>query len=719
MKNILLLALIVSSLASAQEIKLDGSVITSTTGFEENLLKENKNITVISKETLEKKDYKNVEEVLRDAPNVMVQETYFGPVIDLRGNGERAISRVKVLVDGIGINPIDESMGTLPINTIPVNSIERIEIIPGGGAVLNGSGTAGGVVNVITKSTARKNYFTSSYGNMSYDTNKVSFGGGYNITDRLYMNMGYSYLKGNGYRNGDDREEGSFTGGFDYKISDRQRIRIQGTKFKGNQDTSNPISKELLAQNRKAAGFPVESNSDRESYSLDHEFKVNDKFTVLTTLYDQRYKRNFVENSTMDYMIEKSGKMPLDIFVPSMNAQMDGRFDEKSKGVKIRGKYVYDRGELVLGYDYNKTKLNRETLINGNADKYKALGIPILGSMTIKKPVDLNIGIQNNIFKETNGIYGLNKYKLTSKLDLTTGIRYEHSKFGGDRISSVNVKTQRPGGFLGMSYKPVEVNTMKKITDKKSSDNFAGEIGLNYSYSDTGSIYTRYERGFISPMPGQITDKDQKGEYKPNNLKSETSDTLEVGVKDFIGNSFLSWSVFTTFTEDEISLIQGSVHNPATKWWSYKNLGKTRRIGTELFAEQYFGNLTLNQGITYVNTKITKGDYKGDKVPMAPEGKLTLGANYKITEKLTSGVTFNYVGKSTVREFDKKDNTFKTNISGYHFTDLTVQYKVNEYFTVSGGINNIFNNNYNYSETRDSAIPAPGRNYYLSGAISL
>ncbi|MCJ8342043.1 MAG: TonB-dependent receptor, partial [Cetobacterium sp.] len=631
-----------------------------------------------------------VEEVLRDAPNVMVQETYFGPVIDLRGNGERAISRVKVLVDGIGINPIDESMGTLPINTIPVNSIERIEIIPGGGAVLNGSGTAGGVVNVITKSTARKNYFTSSYGNMSYDTNKASFGGGYNITDRLYMNMGYSYLKGNGYRNGDDREEGSFTGGFDYKISDRQRIRIQGTKFRGNQDTSNPISKELLAQNRKAAGFPVESNSDRESYSLDHEFKVNDKFTVLTTLYDQRYKRNFVENSVMDY---EMGRM----VIPNMNAQMDGRFDEKSKGAKIRGKYIYDRGELVLGYDYNKTKLKRSSLITATG-KYLSI-----------IPIKVAVDVYNDVYKVTNGFYGLNRYNLTEKLQLTTGLRYEYSKFGGNRMSYTKINIPIP----------IPQPAPKKSAEDRISDNFAGEIGLNYSYSDTGSIYTRYERGFISPMPGQITDKDQKGEYKPNNLKSETSDTLEVGVKDFIGNSFLSWSVFTTFTEDEISLIQGSVHNPATKWWSYKNLGKTRRIGTELFAEQYFGNLTLNQGITYVNTKITKGDYKGDKVPMAPEGKLTLGANYKVTEKLTSGVTFNYVGKSTVREFDKKDNTFKTNISGYHFTDLTVQYKVNEYFTVSGGINNIFNNNYNYSETRDSAIPAPGRNYYLSGAISL
>lgn len=430
------------------------------------------------------------------------------------------------------------------------------------------------------------------------------------------------------------------------------------------------MKKEILALNRKAAGFPVESKSDRESYVLDHEFKVNDNFTLLTTIYKQKFKRNFIEKSKMDYTMMKSGKMPLDIFVPNVNAELNGKFNEESKGAKIRSKLKYSKGELVLGYEYNKTDLERDTIITGSALKYEAKKFGFV--LPVLKPVNLNIGIQNKIYKETNAIYGLNRYKLSEKLDLTSGIRYEHSSFGGDRISSFNLKTKRPGFF---TFKPVEVNTNKIISDKRSSNNFAGELGLNYSYSGTGSFYSRYERGFISPMPGQITDKTQTGEYKSNNLKSETSDTLEIGVKDFVGNSFVSWSAFTTFTENEISLIQGSVHNPATKWWNYKNLGKTRRIGTEIFAEQYLGKLTLNQGLTYVNTKITDGDYKGDKVPLAPEGKLTLSANYKITENLSSGFLFNYIGKSTTREFDKNDKVLKSTISGYHFSDLMVQYK--------------------------------------------
>lgn len=133
MKKILLLLGIIAASALAQEqgVNLEKSIITSTTGFQEKLSKENKNVTIISKEILEEKEYRDIEEVFRDSSNVIVQDTYFGPIIDLRGNGERALSRVKVLIDGIAINPIDEAMGTLPINTIPVNSIERIEVIPG------------------------------------------------------------------------------------------------------------------------------------------------------------------------------------------------------------------------------------------------------------------------------------------------------------------------------------------------------------------------------------------------------------------------------------------------------------------------------------------------------------------------------------------------------------------------------------------------------------
>ncbi|MGL5123163.1 MAG: TonB-dependent receptor [Fusobacteriaceae bacterium] len=710
MKKLLLLSLFISALSNAQEIQLKETLITSSTGFEESAMKENKNVTVITKEDLEKKVYTDISEIFRDAPNVVVQNTHFGPVIDLRGNGERAISRVKILVDGISANPLDESMGVVPLNTIPSNSIERIEIIPGGGAVLNGSGTAGGIINIITKSSARKNFFNSEFGGLSYDTQKYTTAAGYNITDSLYANFGYSYLMGEGYRDGDKRENGAFNGGIDYKINDKNRIRFQGSKFSGREDGSYPISKELLAHDRRKKGFSSESKTEREVYSVDYEYKATENLTLLSTFYKQNYEKNFTDLIHMKTFNIKMGSMPFPITMKDVDSGMDGLFSEKTQGIKLKSKYKYENGEIILGYDYSKTDLIRHSLVTaagkGFMSPSPSMQIP-LGD------VDVIVDLLNDMYKETHGFYGLNKYNLNSDLQLTTGLRFETSTYGGDRISSTTPS---------MNGKPVGtfVNT---TSSDKTEENFAGELGLNYAYNSTGSVYTRYERGFISPVPGQATNK-IAGEYYANDIKSETSNTFEVGLKDFIGNTFASLAIFTTFTDDEITIQQGNVHNPATKEWIWLNLDKTRRIGTELFLEQYFGKLTLNQGITYVNAKITKGEYKGEDVPLVPEGKITLGASYKFTEKFSTGLLFNYIGKTTVREYDSEhtlttNKTFKTDISSHNFTNLNFNYKVNDYFYLGAGVNNLFNNKYNYTETRSSAIPAPERNYYLSGSIKL
>lgn len=43
-----------------------------------------------------------------------------------------------------------------------------------------------------------------------------------------------------------------------------------------------------------------------------------------------------------------------------------------------------------------------------------------------------------------------------------------------------------------------------------TSHNFAFEITPNFKYSDTGKLYIKYERGFVSPSPAQFVNKDKK-----------------------------------------------------------------------------------------------------------------------------------------------------------------------------------------------------------------
>jgi iron complex outermembrane receptor protein len=68
--------------------------------------------------------------------------------LDLRGFGETASSNVVFLVDGVRQNEGDSS--GVSLSWIPIDSIERIEIVRGNGSVLHGEGATAGVINVIT-----------------------------------------------------------------------------------------------------------------------------------------------------------------------------------------------------------------------------------------------------------------------------------------------------------------------------------------------------------------------------------------------------------------------------------------------------------------------------------------------------------------------------------------------------------------------------------------
>ncbi|WP_427042929.1 TonB-dependent receptor [Fusobacterium sp. SB021] len=739
MKKIIIMSLIASAnLYAVSEIQLDKTVVSSTAGFEKPIIEENKNVVLITAEQIEKKQYTDVESILKDTPNVVIQETEFGPVVNLRGSGERSMSRVKTMVDGISITPLEEAMGTLPINSIPVNSIERIEIIPGGGAVLYGSGTTGGVVNIITKSNAGKDFVNADVKYGSYGTRDTGFALGQMIDENFYVNFAGQYVNKNGYRDNDELESKSFNGGFDYKINDRHRVKFQASHYDDNSTSSAAVEKSLLEHNRKLAGENISADSERKSFALDYEYKPKDNLTFYANAFKTKYERNFVQDDTMSK--EQTAEM-IKGNIPSSSPMMEaiknsikidndvkgsmtGKFVEETKGVKLKSKYEYDKGTLIFGYDYTTANLKRDSFVNTEEFKGSAMFMPFKATFTTDTFVDMD--------KDTHAVYALNDYKLTDRLNLTTGLRYEYSKYDGNRLTNTKPDVTM---IMGNQERPMPMSVNPKTSEvDEETNNFVGEIGLTYKYSDTGSVYSRYERGFISPLPTQLTNKINNGkttEYQNSNLDSETIDSIEFGVRDFIGNSYVSATVFASQTNDEIATLDRNADNPATKLWRFVNIGKTRRVGAELYSEQYFDKLTLNQSVSYVNAEITKvgsvnkdaGETyleKGDKVPMVSDWKITLGADYKLTEKLSVGANYTYNSGYERRELAGNGEVPKTTkISGYGVTDAYVQYSVNENFILKGGINNLFNEEYNYYETSSTSIPAPERNYYVAGSIVL
>ena len=743
MKKLLVLLTILSSIIAHAEdtIELKETTVKgSKTSDYTAPPKEKKNTFVITQERIREKNYKNVEDILRDAPGVVVQNTAFGPRIDMRGSGEKSLSRVKVLVDGVSINPTEETMASLPINAIPVESIKKIEIIPGGGATLYGSGSVGGVVSISTNSNVTKDNFFMDLNYGSYDNRNFGFAGGYNFNKNLYVNYGFSYLNSEDYREHEEKENKIYLLGFDYKINAKNRFRFQSRFSDIKQDSSNQIPVEELKNNRRKAGLNMDIDTKDKSYTFDYEYRPTQNLTLSTSLYKQEQKRDISTESIDDIKIVASNRrfshITQEKIFYDVKSEMQAKFEEDKKGLKLKAKYDYNLigdnpSETIVGFDYQTSTNKRNSHVQSETLKsYYDSSFGGFGTLGIDDRLPIINKVDMKMTKKSSGIYAFNKLGLTDKVDMTFGGRMERTQYNGYRENGPNV----------MPYVSPE---KKRIETDEKLTNFAGELGFLYKYNDTGRTYVRYERGFVTPFGNQLTDKvhdtELKGtqsglivppavnaasKYVANNLKSEKTDTFEIGFRDYIWGSSVNTSFFLTDTTDEITLISSGLTNPAVNRWKYRNIGKTRRMGIEFEAEQNIGKFRFNQSLTLINTKVLKSNdeariEKGDKVPMVPKLKATLGVKYNFTDRLSGYLNYVYLAKQETRELrentdvSKDDVIVKHTIGGHGTLEAGLSYKPDNYSDIKIGAKNILSNKYNLRETSLEALPAPERNYYL------
>src|SRR5206468_7992676 len=72
----------------------------------------------------------------------------FQQTVDLRGFNGQPVSGTTVFIDGVRVNEPD--FNEVNFDLIPIETVERIEIIPGSSAIY-GKNALGGVINIITK----------------------------------------------------------------------------------------------------------------------------------------------------------------------------------------------------------------------------------------------------------------------------------------------------------------------------------------------------------------------------------------------------------------------------------------------------------------------------------------------------------------------------------------------------------------------------------------
>jgi iron complex outermembrane receptor protein len=126
-------------------------VIVTATRFEQSRDEFPIGVAVITRQEIERSTATSVIELLSHQAGIQVRDSTGGPdlQIDIRGFGQTGDLNTAVLIDGQRFNDIDTS--PVKWSSIPLSAVERIEILPGSGAVLYGSGATGGVINIVTR----------------------------------------------------------------------------------------------------------------------------------------------------------------------------------------------------------------------------------------------------------------------------------------------------------------------------------------------------------------------------------------------------------------------------------------------------------------------------------------------------------------------------------------------------------------------------------------
>ena len=696
-----------------ETIDLGEKSIYSETGFKNSLRSSTTSPFILKSKDIEGKGYTSVSEVLDSIPGVNIKESAH-PAIDLRGQGfQKAKATVQLLVDGIPANMLDTSHQNVPIDVVNIDEIERIEVIPGGGAVLYGSGTSGGVINIITKKYKSKNirggvgYQISSFRNNKFDVSTGTSVGNFDF------DINYSKNRKHGYRDYDFTNSDYFSGRINYNINKTDNIAFKYSGYRSKYTYPASLTETQMNKDRRQSGLGSDDKNDnnkikKDEFSLTYNSKItnNNDLNVVAFYQKTEIPSESISDGTGMYKgvlagqvaglssalrnpsLPASARLAMTNRLNALITQLrnpsrvdfssHSNFEDRKISIKAKDKYTYDNSgsNIIIGLGYTDDNMIR------------ASKMELVGKM---KLVDTHMDLTKKTFES----FALNTYKVNN-FEFIQGLRYEKSKFDGSRRNLDDVSTV-----------------------KRDMNNWAGTLAVNHLYSDTGNVYLKYERAFTSPSPSQLSDKVRTSsgafDYVTNNLKSEKTNQFEVGWNDYLLGSLLSADIYYSETKDEIATIFDGGRAHPTNGFKTTNLGKTRRYGFDLSAEQKLENFTFKESYSFVKIKILKDNDKknieGKEIAEVPNHKLLLSVDYNISSKFTVGAEYEYKAAAFVDNANKYGKDKAKSVF-----NLRANYQVNDSLDIYAGVDNVFGAKYYNSVTLSSGDrlydPAPRTTYY-------
>ena len=158
-KNKILLACLLGSAITTTSMGIELEEIrVSTTGLgqEESIEDVHASVEIIDSKVIQQTSARSIPQVLNEALGIDVRDGGSSSTISIRGFSD---NHTLILVDGLRVSG---KYGSTDLTSISLENVEKVEIIKGPMSALYGADALAGVVNIITKKKAAKDYVKAS-----------------------------------------------------------------------------------------------------------------------------------------------------------------------------------------------------------------------------------------------------------------------------------------------------------------------------------------------------------------------------------------------------------------------------------------------------------------------------------------------------------------------------------------------------------------------------
>jgi vitamin B12 transporter len=391
--------------ASAKNLE---EVVVTANKFPRKQAETGKVITVIGKDVLERSTGRTVADVLNQQAALIVigSQNNLGINQDayLRGSG-----KVLLLLDGVPAYDASSIGTAFDLNQLPIENIERIEILKGAQSTLYGSDAVAGVVNIITKRGGAKKiggFVNASAG--SYGTFRGTVGLNGNIKEKFLYNVQYSHINSKGFSSAYDS-----TGNKNFdKDGYTQNSIVASSSIQVHKNLSIRLIGQYSRYTTDLDGNAFTDDKDFTANNMNYQAGLQAKYKTGKGSVYVNINANTIERKYLNDSSDRSG------FSDYVQEKYRGNslFYELYTQQSI-GKHI----DLVTGIDYRTQNSNQDYLSISSFGPYKTN----IGNDSVKN--NLFSAFASLLLKDISGFY------------LELGARYnKHSQYGNNTTYTFN-----------------------------------------------------------------------------------------------------------------------------------------------------------------------------------------------------------------------------------------------------------------------------------------